>query len=85
MLSPEADDLARRVMALLTTSERDSFGRTMDNLTSGSAKWAEWMADPQTYLADLDAQCVARISDWLTGEYERLRKRAIGRGWEVAE
>jgi hypothetical protein len=33
---------------------------------------------------DGDAECVAAIIDWLTGEYERLYERAISRGWEIS-
>jgi hypothetical protein len=84
-LSLEADDLARRVMSLLTASENDGFGGRLDARIRGSAESAEWFKNPHVYLAELDPDCVAGIIDWLSKEYERLRERAVSRGWEVPD
>jgi hypothetical protein len=84
-LSPEADDLARKVMALMSVNEREDFARSLDAQVAESAHWATWSKNPDRYLADLDPDCVSEMTSYMAGRYDRLRQRALKRGWEVPD
>lgn len=61
-LSPEADELARSVMALLTFNERDEFSRRLSSRIGDSPAWQAWVKNSDQYLCDLDPTCVAEIT-----------------------
>jgi hypothetical protein len=82
-LSPDIDELARRVVALLDDRQITRLWNSLDHQVQESPAWAEWMGDSERYLRDLDAPTTDAIRRQLLDAYHDARAAAIRRGWEV--
>lgn len=82
-ISPLADPLAERVVALMSESEARELSADLEARARRSPAFADWLADPTRYLAELDPGTAAGIEAYLAELHERLARRARERGWEV--
>jgi hypothetical protein len=82
-LSPEADALAAEVSRLSTFNEREALGRELGDRAAESPSWGEWMRETDRYLAEFDPALVDEMKASLTTRRDRLRERALKRGWDV--
>jgi hypothetical protein len=74
-LSPEADELARRIVGLLGSSEHTAFGLQLESWVAHSARWSEWVQQDDVYLADLDPGAIEAIVITLVAYEDVLRAR----------
>ena len=84
-VSPDADELIRRVTSLMDGSEAEALYRELDISARRSAGFQAWALDPTHYLAHFDVETPREIEKRLRDLLVGLRNRARARGWEVPD
>lgn len=84
-LSPEADDCFRNIVRLSDTSQTAALEQQVDGWLTGveMTSVTRWLSDPTIYLAELEPEKVADLTETLKKQLAERVGDARKRGWEV--
>jgi hypothetical protein len=84
-LSPEADDCFRRIVRLSESNQTEALEHQVRRWLAGveSTSVDTWLLDPTIYLADLEPDKVAELTETLKSQLATRVRDARDRGWEV--